>query len=133
MKNLLILSAAFALSLASCSKESDSTPSVMDVYFDQISGEYSGIRIHVNKEVFPLTRDTIPLILTVSSTNVDSVIEVSSTHFSGQFKYNDNAFHSTTLENPPGLEISGDSLQIDIRPGLANIYSLIQAVKTPVQ
>ena len=136
MKNLLILSAVLTFGLISCSDDNDDSPTEMETYIDQISGEYTGIHISVDKEVVPSTHDTVPISLTVSATNLDSVIEiVNGNGYSYQLKYDDNPsqdrFIPLDFSPTPIATFNSDSLEIYNKPGNANIYFNTYCTKTP--
>lgn len=87
---------------------------------DAVKGTYTGIKVEnlFNFNTFLFEKDTTNIIMILTKSSTDSVIDVS---FSGQlypFKYHNNIFTGMTAE-PPTLTKSNDSLYYHYQPSLS--------------
>lgn len=140
MKKLLILSAALTFGLISCSDDSDDTPPTeMEIYIDQISGNYNGMRIRSDFMVNPPTFDTSYVNMSVSETNMDSVIEIIYNNASQGMllKYDneptqDRFVPMEEFELTPIATFNGDTAVVWSKPSLSALISYTTiAIKIP--
>lgn len=120
MKTQLTIILALFIGLMSCTK--DKAPDYRDI----VTGDYAGIRVnsywHMIDTVAVFEQDTTNIILTLTKSEIDSVINLSfSPYYSNQeysFKFKDGQLTSLNYNHAPTIKLINDSLYFNHQPGL---------------
>lgn len=120
MKTQLTIVLALFIGLMSCTK--DKSPDYRDI----VTGNYSGIRVnsywHMIDTVAVFEQDTTTIILTLTKSEIDSVIDLSfNPYYSNQeysFKFKDGQLTSLDNYHAPTIKLINDSLYFNHQPGL---------------
>lgn len=125
MKIHVILGLGLFIGLFSCDKD---TAEITD-YRDIVTGDFNGIRVNTYwiDTVVGMGYDTSSIILTLTKSELDSIIELSfNPEYSTEnffFEFKDEEFTSTTNYHPPTLKLTNDSLYFWHMPGLGPYWT----------
>ncbi len=87
---------------------------------DAVKGTYTGIKIETsfNLNTFTFDKDTTTVIMTLTKSSTDSIIDVAFADKIYAFKYH-NLIFKGMISQPPTLKKSGDSLYYKYQPALS--------------